>query len=157
MKQLALVLLCVPLWSQSVPVKTIEISPTWESSALPEVISVSNDGRNLITCTQDGDKQGVIKKCTLSDGATLEEVMQIIIDLQSACYTREGVMVRPNRGESYADCMYNGATFRDWDKRATVLESSQRKCRKNKGQGEAPHFDPILRKTEMMSCSVLLK
>jgi hypothetical protein len=146
--RLALILLCGQLWAQSVPLSNI--------TTRQGDFRVSDGKRDLLNCTMDNSKQGVIKACTLSDGIKLEEVFQMILDVQSACYTRDGVMVRLNRGESSDDCMYNGATFRDWDKRATVLESSRRTCRKNKGR-EAPYFDPILRKTDKMSCSVLLR
>ena len=153
--RLALILLCGQAWAQSIPAKPFALSDINVSSP-GNLTVVSGAGKNLLTCTEDEHQKGIIKTCTLSEGVTLEEVMQIMIDVQSACYTREGKVVHPNRGDSMDDCMYNGASFKDWDKRANVLESAKRTCRKNKGQGEALYFDPFLRKKLSMSCSVLL-
>lgn len=125
-------------------------------SVLPtaDLVVADKDGHVLLTCKNSSSG---FKDCVLAEGK-LNELISLLIDQISVCYARDGRAVHYLRDTSaMEDCMYNGATYRDWHRYSDTLESSRKLCRNRKGSSRVPYYDPILRKTLMLECEIITR
>jgi hypothetical protein len=70
------------------------------------------------------------------------------------CRTRDGRSQMVSMEQS-GKCLFNGATFDEWDQWRKDVQKALRSCRQRNHRGRVALFDPIFQDTDDVSCATV--